>query len=235
MYFYYILYYIWSVQNNIIFYVFHNYENEFQERIIAFLKDRRRINMPMRYAAIRTMDVSNGAGLGVSLFTQGCRNRCPHCHNLDQWSFDGGEEFTQESVEKIMDLCSADWVKRFSVLGGEPLEPENHQQLLQLLRQIKQAYPHITIWLYTGFVLEDLTRPYCRANTPYINDILSQCDIVVDGPYIEAKKNIALRFAGSENQRVIDMNKTRAAGRIILWEDDPLFNEHMQEQMSALR
>lgn len=190
--------------------------------------------MPMRYAAIRTMDVSNGAGLGISLFTQGCRNHCPHCHNLDQWTFDGGEEFTQESIDKIMDLCSAEWVKRFSVLGGEPLEPENHQQLAELLSQVKKTYPDISIWLYTGFVLEDVFSPDCRANTPYVADILSNCDIIVDGPYIEAKKNIALRFAGSENQRVIDMNKTRAARRVVLWEDDPLFNEHMNEQMGVL-
>lgn len=190
--------------------------------------------MPMRYAAIRTMDVSNGAGLGISLFTQGCRNRCPHCHNLEQWNFEGGEVFTRESQDKIIELCSAEWVKRFSVLGGEPLEPENHQQLADLLNKVKNTYPNISIWLYTGFVLEDLFQESCRANTPYIRDILSHCDIVVDGPYIESKKNIALRFAGSENQRVIDMNKTRNAGRIVLWQDDPLFNEHMQEQMAAL-
>lgn len=188
----------------------------------------------MRYAAIRNMDVSNGAGLGVSLFTQGCRNHCPHCHNPEQWSFEGGEEFTNELADKILELCGAEWVKRFSVLGGEPLEPENHKALAKLLHEVKSAYPDIKIWLYTGLVFEDLFKEDSRANTEYLQDVLNNCDIVVDGPYVEAKKNIALRFAGSENQRIIDMNKTRQYGRIVLWEDDPLFNEHMEEQMAVL-
>lgn len=188
----------------------------------------------MRYAAIRNMDVSNGSGLGISLFTQGCRNHCPHCHNPKQWDFEGGEEFTRESAEKILDLCENEWVKRFSVLGGEPLEPENHEALAKLLREVKATYPDIVIWLYTGFTFEELFKEESRTNTEYLRDILACCDILVDGPYVEAKKNIALRFAGSENQRVIDMAKTRIAGRIVLWKDDPLFNEHMEEQMAVL-
>lgn len=189
----------------------------------------------MRYAAIRTMDVSNGSGLGISLFTQGCRNHCPHCHNPEQWTFEGGNEFGSEQRDEIVTLCQKEWVKRFSVLGGEPLEPENHEALLDLLRAVKRNAPHVEVWLYTGLVYEDLVLGTSRVDSPWLQSILGAVDVLVDGPFIEAQRNIALRFRGSENQRIIDMNKTRAArGTIVLWKDDPLFGEHEAEQLAKI-
>lgn len=189
----------------------------------------------MRYAAIRTMDISNGAGLGISLFTQGCRNRCPHCHNPEQWTFEGGNVFTQAQEDEIVELCRAEWCRRFSVLGGEPLEPENQEALAHLLATVKRELPDVEIWLYTGLVMEDIISGHSRVETPYLRDVLDNADIIVDGPFIEAQRNIALRFRGSENQRIIDMNRSRTAQRIVLWEDDPLFAEHEQEQLEKLK
>lgn len=189
----------------------------------------------MRIASIRSMDISNGAGIGVSIFTAGCRLHCQSCHNPKQWDFMAGEPYTEDMKNQILALGARDWVERFSILGGEPLEPENQAELAELVTAWKELYPHKLIWLYTGNTLEKLQgeedTPY---RTEFTDQILSTIDVLVDGPFILAKKNPALRFSGSTNQRVIDMVTTRTRQSITLWSDDPIYQEHEKEQMASL-
>ena len=175
----------------------------------------------MRYAQIRKMDISNGLGVGVSLFVQGCHFHCKGCFNSETWDFNGGKEYTQETIETILKLIEPDYITRFSALGGEPLEKCNWQDLGNLIIKIKQQKPDIKIWIYTGYTYEYLTKLYPGhiggpAPDMYLGIILNNIDVLVDGQFQEDKKDLTYPFAGSTNQRVIDMNKTREQGKIVL-------------------
>lgn len=173
----------------------------------------------MNYATIKPRDIANGPGVRVSLFVSGCTHRCKGCFNEIAWDFDYGEPFTDETVELILKALEPSFVKGITLLGGEPFEPQNQEPLVDLLRKIKNRFPGKNIWAYTGYLLDrDLLSG--RVGKPeVVNEYLSYLDVLVDGPFIEAKKNLSLRFRGSENQRLIDMKKTLAAGEIILWQD----------------
>ena len=173
----------------------------------------------MHYGEIKKRDIANGWGVRVSLFVSGCRNACPHCFNRDTWDFKFGSPFTEATVEEIMEALAPDYINGLTLLGGEPMEPENQEELLKLTARVKEQFPHKDIWCFTGFTLEELQSKNCRANTEFLAPLLSNIDILVDGRYVEELKNISLQFRGSENQRVIDLNATREQGKITIWKD----------------
>ncbi len=171
----------------------------------------------MYYGEIKKRDIANGWGVRVSLFVSGCRNACPHCFNKDTWDFKFGTPFTENTAEEIIKALAPDYINGLTLLGGEPMEPENQEELLRLTERVKAEMPNKDIWCFTGFTLEELQSRDCRANTQFLKPLLSNIDILVDGRYVEALKNISLQFRGSENQRIIDLNATREKGEITLW------------------
>ncbi len=174
----------------------------------------------MYYGTIKKNDIANGEGIRTTLFVSGCRNKCKNCFNPETWSFTYGNPFTEDVATELLDTFRSPFVAGLTVLGGEPMEPENQRELLPLVREFKKRYPDKTLWLYTGNVYEELTsgignHPKC---TPDTAELLSYVDILVDGRYEEDKKSLGIRFRGSTNQRIIDMNKTRENGKIVIWD-----------------
>ncbi len=172
----------------------------------------------MNYCNVKNCDIANGIGVRVSLFVSGCRNRCKNCFQPETWDFNYGKPFDEQTEEKLIKMLAPSYINGLTVLGGEPMEPENQRALLPFLKKVKAAYPQKTIWLYTGFTLEELRSPDCRAHTEYTEEILKLLTVLVDGRFVEEKKNISLRFRGSENQRLIDVAATLAAGSVTLWD-----------------
>lgn len=179
----------------------------------------------MRYALIRKMDVSNGRGIGVSLFVQGCRFHCKNCFNQETWGFNGGKEWTEKSKDKFLELASEPYIVRISILGGEPLEEENVYDVLSLLYEIKNKFPDKEIWLYTGFTWNQIFKPAVLDVVGADRDnlikarknVASMCNVIVDGEYVDELNNISLKWRGSSNQNVIDVQKTLATGKIVLY------------------
>lgn len=162
----------------------------------------------MRYAAIRDMDISNGEGIGVALFTQGCHFHCDGCFNKETWDFNGGAKWQPYMIDDICDLLNKEYISRFSILGGEPLELRNILQLTILVHEVKRRFGNDKkIWLYTGYNLTDFMKPSKDFNMRAIQDLLLLCDYVVDGQFIEEFKDISLSFRGSSNQHITDMRK----------------------------
>lgn len=174
----------------------------------------------MHYGLIKKCDIANGEGLRVSIFVSGCRNRCLGCFQPETWDFNYGSPFDSAAMGEILSAAGSPSVRGLTVLGGEPLEPENQGDVLELLRTFKQTYPEKTVWLYTGNLYEELIGDMGehRSFLSITAELLSLVDVLVDGRYIEEEKSIGLRFRGSKNQRVIDMNETRKNGFITIWE-----------------
>lgn len=172
----------------------------------------------MHYATVKPRDIANGPGVRVSLFVSGCTHRCPGCFNAEAWDFNYGKPFDGAVECELLELLSPDYIKGLSLLGGEPFEPQNQRALVGFLRKMREAYPQKTVWCYSGYTLEQLTGE-SRARCEVTDEMLSMIDVLVDGRFVMEKKNIRLRFRGSENQRLIDMNKTRACGKIVLWDE----------------
>ena len=170
----------------------------------------------MNYATIKNCDIANGPGVRVSLFVSGCTHRCPGCFNEVAWDFDYGEPFTQETIDKILGMLKPDYVRGLTLLGGEPFEPQNQEAIVELLRQVKAVYPQKSIWAFSGYLFD---RDILSGRLGDTGEYLSYLDVLVDGPFVEAKKNLSLRFRGSENQRLIDVPASLAAGEIVLWQD----------------
>lgn len=162
----------------------------------------------MRYAQIRDMDISNGKGIGCSIFLQGCSIHCKNCFNKNTWDFDGGNEWTSETTEHLFDILGKPYVTRLTILGGEPLDQA--EELEHLLCIIRDKFPKLQIWIYSGRTFEE------NILNEYKLNCLSQCDVLVDGKYIDELKNLNLAFRGSENQRLIDLNKTFLENKVIL-------------------
>lgn len=173
----------------------------------------------MHYGEIKKNDIANGYGVRVSLFVSGCRNACENCFNKQTWAFDFGKPFTEKTKAEILSLLAPDFVAGLSLLGGEPFEPENQAELLSLVKAVKKAYPEKDIWCFTGFRLEQLLgkEGCCRAVTESTLPLLQSIDILVDGRYVEALRDISLQFRGSANQRVIDLKKTLKSGCVEIW------------------
>lgn len=172
----------------------------------------------MNYATIKELDVANGTGVRVSLFVSGCTHHCPECFNSEAWDFNYGSEYTEEIEEKIIKLLSRSYIEGFSLLGGEPFEPCNQRVLVKLLERIKRTYPEKTVWCYTGYLYDEELKKESRARCEVTDRMLDMIDILVDGRFVAEKKNLNLKFRGSSNQRVIDLNKTRESGNITVWE-----------------
>lgn len=174
----------------------------------------------MNYAEIKTNDIANGEGVRTSLFVSGCRHHCPDCFNYMTWDFAYGNPFTDEIKEKIFTATEPKWVAGLSILGGEPFEPENQGALLEFLKEFKEKFSQKNIWCYSGFTFEEITgKENSRAFTPISAELLSMIDILVDGRFMKEKKNIRLKFRGSENQRIIDVKKTLETGGVVIYLD----------------
>ena len=171
----------------------------------------------MNYGAIKKCDIANGVGVRTVLFVSGCTHHCKGCFQPETWNFDYGERYTKETEDEIIESLRPDYVDGITLLGGEPFEPENQRELVKLLRRIKKELPQKTVWSFSGYTYEELTGD-SRAVCEVTNEMLSMLDVLVDGEFVEAKKNISLRFRGSENQKLIDMNQTRKEGKIVLWD-----------------
>ena len=151
----------------------------------------------MNYGAIKTVDIANGPGVRVSLFVSGCRNHCPGCFQPETWDFDFGQPFTNETEEKIINALRPSWIQGLSLLGGEPMEPENQEALIPFLKRVREELPEKDIWLYTGYRLETVSD----------SPMLRLVDVIVDGPFIESEKDAGLAFRGSRNQRIIHLER----------------------------
>ena len=172
----------------------------------------------MNFATIKKRDIADGPGVRVSLFVSGCTHRCEGCFNEIAWDFDYGAPFTDAVQDELLEALAPDYIQGLTLLGGEPFEPENQRALLPFLKRVREAYPQKNIWCYSGYTLDQL-QGESRARCEVTDEMLSMLDVLVDGRFVLAKKNIRLRFRGSENQRLIDMNKTREAGEIVLWDN----------------
>ncbi len=171
----------------------------------------------MNYCAIKRNDIANGEGIRTTLFVSGCRNRCEGCFQKETWDFNYGEPFDEEAAELIFKTFENPVVRGLTILGGEPMEPENQAGLLPFLTEFKKRFPSKTVWLYTGNLYEELTGEHPK-HIDITEQLLTLVDILVDGRYIEKQKRLGLKFRGSENQRIIDMKKTLEAGEIVLWD-----------------
>lgn len=173
----------------------------------------------MNYATIKWTDIANGEGVRISLFVSGCTHRCKNCFNEVAWDFNYGQPFDEEVEEKILTELGADYIAGISLLGGEPLEPQNQEALYPFIKKVKERYPHKTIWCYTGFVFNEKkgVLKEGRKNTPYTKDLISMFDVLVDGAYVEKLKDIRLKFRGSSNQRVINVPETLKTGECVLY------------------
>ena len=173
----------------------------------------------MNYAEIKNCDIANGPGVRVSLFVSGCTHHCPGCFNQVAWDFNYGQPFTQQTIDEILKLLAPGYIKGLTLLGGEPFEPENQPAVVELLRQIKSKYPEKTIWAFSGYLFDRDILPGHLGDPEITREYLGYLDVLVDGPFVEAKKNLSLRFRGSENQRIIDVPASLSAGEIVLWQD----------------
>lgn len=161
----------------------------------------------MNYGRINKTDIANGPGVRVSLFVSGCRNRCKGCFQPETWDFNYGEEFTLKTFIEIDNALDPDYIDGLTILGGDPFEPENIEMVTAICESIRKVNPLKTIWIYTGYLYEDLRGL----------EIMRYIDVLVDGPFIEDLKDISLQFRGSSNQRIIDIPATRRSGTITLW------------------
>lgn len=173
----------------------------------------------MNYAEIKNCDIANGPGVRVSLFVSGCTHHCPGCFNREAWDFDYGQPFTQQTIERILEMLKPNYIRGLTLLGGEPFEPENQGAIVELLRQIKTKYPQKSIWAFSGYLFDRDILSGKLGPWEITGEYLGYLDVLVDGPFVEAKKNLTLRFRGSENQRLIDVPASLAAGEVVLWQD----------------
>lgn len=161
----------------------------------------------MHYGKIRDCDIANGKGVRVTLFVSGCRNHCKNCFQPETWDFNYGELYTDETEEYIIKLLSKPYIQGLTILGGEPLEPENQQGLIGLLRRVKLECPEKDIWCYTGYTIEQITADGTKCRCDVTDELLSMIDVLVDGRFVEELKDITLKFRGSSNQRIIDVKQ----------------------------
>lgn len=181
----------------------------------------------MNYASLKTYDTANGPGVRVSLFVSGCEHHCKNCFNQEAWDFNYGEEFTEETYNKIIEAMNKDWINGITFLGGEPMNPRNVYKVNETIARIRIILPKKSIWVYTGYTLEELIDRYQHTSNIFTDDyhrfveagyvtgsILRNIDVLVDGRFVEELKDLKLRFRGSSNQRIIDMRHYIATGEI---------------------
>ena len=172
----------------------------------------------MNYCEIKTHDIANGVGVRVSLFVAGCSHHCPGCFNPETWDFDAGKRFDKRVIDRIIQALEPYYINGLTLLGGEPFEMVNQRGLLPLIRKVKEIYPEKDIWSFTGFVYDRDLVPGGRAYCEVTDEFLDSLAVLVDGPFVEVRKDISLKFRGSSTQRLIDMPATRKKGEVVLWE-----------------
>lgn len=180
----------------------------------------------MKYAQIITFEVCNGKYAGVSIFVQGCDFHCKGCFNQETWDFNKGKEFTQEIKNKLFEAIDRPYIKRISILGGEPLAYKNVLDVFNLIRKIKNKFPDKALWLYTGFTWNQIFHPVTTDDFnpdrnqifDYRKEIIKMCDVLVDGRYVDELRDLTLRFKGSSNQRIIDVKASLEQNKVVLWE-----------------
>ncbi|WP_270203785.1 MULTISPECIES: anaerobic ribonucleoside-triphosphate reductase activating protein [unclassified Coprococcus] len=163
----------------------------------------------MNYGTIKNYDIANGTGVRVSLFVSGCRHHCKGCFNSETWDFNYGNPYTKEVEAQILEALKPAYIQGFSLLGGEPFEPENQKELAGLLQKIKESYPEKNVWCYTGYLYDVDLIPGGKVYTEYTDKMLTCIDTLVDGEFIEAEKDLTLEFRGSRNQRIFHLDEIR--------------------------
>ena len=180
----------------------------------------------MKYANIKYYDVANGPGVRTSLFVSGCTHRCEGCFNEIAWDFDYGRDFTKETIAEIVDSLREDYIAGITLLGGEPMEKVNQKGIFPLVSELKRRFPNKNLWIYSGYTFDIDLMPGGRAYCEETDKILSLCDVIVDGKFVESLYDITLRFRGSSNQRLIDVQRSLREGKAVLWEGDADFAVH---------
>ncbi len=181
----------------------------------------------MNYATIKYYDIANGPGVRTSIFVSGCRHHCPGCFNEVAWSFDYGQPFDDAVQAQVLESCEPAYITGLSLLGGEPMEPENQRALLPFVQAFRAQYPNKSIWCYSGYTWEQLTGAVpCAARCEVTDELLTLLDVLVDGRFVQEQYDISLRFRGSSNQRLLDLPKSLAAGAPVWWEDEAVFSTH---------
>ncbi len=174
----------------------------------------------MNYADLKKTDIANGPGVRVSLFVSGCTHGCPGCFNPETWDFQFGQPFTQKTMDTLLAALAPEHIRGLSLLGGEPLHPDNQKTVLEVVRRVREAFPHKTVWCYTGYLYENLVQGQV-GDPETVRALLEGIDVLVDGPFVEAQKNLGLRFRGSDNQRILLASASLAAGELVFWKDVP--------------
>lgn len=168
----------------------------------------------MNYGEIKSFDIANGEGVRVSLFVSGCTHHCKNCFNKETWDFNFGKPFTKEVEDSIIEMLAPDYIDGFSLLGGEPFEPQNQRVLMPFLKRIKEKFPDKSVWCYTGYLFDEELLSESRARCECTDEMLSFIDVLVDGEFVQELYNITLAFRGSENQRIIDVQESLKTGEI---------------------
>jgi len=172
----------------------------------------------MNYATIKDTDIANGEGIRISLFVSGCTHHCKNCFNKETWDFDYGNEFTQQVQDQIIDMLKPNYINGLTLLGGEPMEPQNQKGLLPFIKKVKQIFGDTkSIWCYTGYIFDKDLKPDGRAYTQITDELLNNFDVMVDGPFVESLKDISLKFRGSSNQRIIDVKQSLKTGKTVIY------------------
>lgn len=171
----------------------------------------------MYYSTIKNCDIANGPGCRVSLFVSGCRNHCRNCFQPETWDFCYGNPFDSSVEDRILGMLEPSYIAGLTILGGEPFEPENQRGLLPFVKRVRKAFPDKDIWAFSGYTLDRMKTEGEHVRCEVTDELLGCIDVLVDGPFVEELKNISLRFRGSENQRLIDMKATLAAGSVVLY------------------
>ena len=186
----------------------------------------------MNYGNIKTNDIANGTGIRTSVFVSGCRHHCKKCFQPETWDFDFGAHFTEEVLNEIIDSLRPDYVNGLTILGGEPMEPENQPMVLYLIKKVKEELPEKTIWVYSGYTFEELTNERNpRCHTEFTDKILENINVLVDGEFHIDEKNIMLSFRGSENQRIIDVQETLKEKTVVTLDLDRRIDHEAEEDM----
>ena len=173
----------------------------------------------MNYGNIKYFDIADGPGVRTTLFVSGCSHHCPGCFQPETWEFDFGKPYTAETEEEILASLAPDYVDGLTLLGGEPMEKVNQRALLPLVKKVRELYPQKDIWCYTGYTLETELLAPSRARCEVTDELLSLIDVLVDGEFVEAQRDLTLLFRGSRNQRLIDLPATLKKGETVLWEN----------------
>ena len=171
----------------------------------------------MYYGNIKKYDIADGEGVRVTLFVSGCRIHCEGCFQPQTWNFEFGQPYTQDTEKEILEALKEPYISGLTLLGGDPFEPENQRELVKLLKKVRETYPDKTIWSYTGYVLDQDLLDGGRKHIEVTDEMLSYLDVLVDGPFMQDKKNLSIVFRGSSNQRIIDVKKSLDQKEIILY------------------